>query len=100
MGKESYDLSVIYLAERPSAKIISETLYFEPDEIEDNWKLVLTRRDSYQKALDTETVPTPFTTAASWLCENCRYRTICDAIALLERREQADGDIKVIWQEE
>ena len=95
--KQSYDLSVIYLAERPSAKIISETVYFEDDEIESNWRWVLDRRNLYQASLDAETVPTPFTTASSWLCNNCRYRTICETIIMLEGRKQAKED-KELWE--
>jgi len=122
MGKESYDLAVIYLAERPVAKIISETIYFEQEELEDNWRWIISRRDLYKKALETETVPTPFTTAAKWACENCKYRMLCNTIATMSSKqgdtsqrpirgeglgatehkvipdfEQAEKDIKELW---
>ena len=93
----SYNLSVIYLAERPSAKIISETVYFDAGEIEENWQWILGRRDLYKKALETETIPQPFTTAPSWMCENCRYRTVCDAIKMMSARKQVEKDIKELW---
>ena len=96
-GTQSYNLSVIYLAERPSAMIISETVYFDADEIEANWQWVLKRRDLYKEALETETVPLPFVTAPKWMCSNCRYRTICDAKKMMEVRRVAEKDIKELW---
>ena len=96
-GVDSYNLSVIYLAERPSAKIISETVYFDTSEIEENWQWILGRRDLYKKALETETVPQPFTTAPSWMCKNCRYKTVCDAIKMMSVRKQTEKDIKELW---
>ena len=95
---KSYSLSVIYLAERPTAKIISETVYFDDDEIEENWRWIIQRRDLYKAALETDTVPLPFTTAPTWMCENCRYKTICDALLLVESRKQAEKDIKDLWR--
>ena len=83
---KSYELVVIYVAERPTAKIISETVYFDSIEIEENWKWVLSRRDTYVKALETETVPTPREYCDSWMCNDCRYTLPCDAIVLLGGR--------------
>jgi len=120
-GKDSYDLAVIYLAERPTAKIISETIYFEQEELEENWRWIISRRDLYKNALATETVPTPFTTVAKWACENCRYRMLCDSIVMMSSKqgstshsptgeglgairqgvavdfERAEKDIKELW---
>lgn len=83
----TYDLGVIYLSERPSARILSETIIFEPEEIESNWKWLLSRRDQYKIALDTDTIPQPFTTAPSWMCDSCRYKVICDSVVMIKNRE-------------
>jgi hypothetical protein len=83
-GTTTYDLGVIYLAERPSAKILSETIEFEPEEIEENWMWLIGRRDAYKKSLDEEIPITPFTTAPEWLCNGCRYINVCGAIKLME----------------
>ena len=98
-GVASYDLGVIYLSERPSARILSETIYFDDIEIEANWKWILQRKDAFLKALEVETPPLPFTTAPAWMCESCRYINVCNAITMLNRRDQAEKDIKELWQE-
>ncbi len=83
MGATTYDLGVIYLSERPHAKIISETVEFEQDELETNWSWLLARRDMYQESLDTDTPVPPFTTARDWMCRSCRYINVCEAIKLM-----------------
>ncbi len=87
-GVTSYDLGVIYLSERPSARIISETILFEQEEIDENWEWLLQRRDQYKLAIDTETAPVPYTTAAKWMCEGCRYSTVCTALVLIGNRKE------------
>ena len=77
---QSYDLVVIYLAERPTAKIISETILFDVDEITENWAWLLQRRDIYKEAIETKTIPTPQHYCADWMCTNCRYKFICSFI--------------------
>ena len=86
-GVNSYDLGVIYLAERPSAKLISETVFFDDEEIESNWKWILERRDVYKQALVDDVAPEPFTTAPEWMCKNCRYRNVCEALMLMRGRK-------------
>ena len=81
---ETYNLSVIYLAERPSARIISETILFEPEEIKSNWLWILSRKEDLEKALRDKVPPQPFTTAPAWMCESCRYKVICDAVIMLQ----------------
>ncbi|KKL49332.1 hypothetical protein LCGC14_2316550 [marine sediment metagenome] len=88
MEKTEYNLSVIYLAERPVARIISETIYFDEEEIADNWSWLLERKAQYEQALETETCPTPHTTAPDWMCGNCKYSLICEAIIMMEARQQ------------
>ena len=85
-GLTSYDLGVIYLSERPVARIISETVYFEQEEIDNNWKWLTDRRDIYQRAIDAETAPTPYTTANEWMCNSCRYSTVCSALVMIGNR--------------
>ena len=85
-GTTSYDLGVIYLSERPSAKILSETILFEPEEIKENWAWILDRKTILVRALESDTPPVPFTTSPDWLCENCRYRYVCDALIIMEAR--------------
>jgi len=89
-----YNLVVIYVAERPAAKIVSETLYFDEDEILDNWTYILSRRDIYKNAVDTDTIIMPEET---WQCTNCRYNMQCKSITILESRKQAEKDIKELW---
>ena len=98
---DTYHLAVIYLAERGSAAIISETITFEREELEYNWKWLLERKDIYKKALRTEIAPDPFIyNVAKWLCTNCRYRTVCDAVTIMSRKEQVEKDIKELWGQE
>ncbi len=87
LGENKYNLTVIYVAERPSARIISETLTYDNDEIEDNWNWLLERRDIYEYALQNEQCPEPFTTCEMWQCNYCKYKTICDAIVMLEGKK-------------
>jgi hypothetical protein len=83
MGTNTYDLGVIYLSERPHAKIISETVEFEQDELETNWSWLLARKEMYQESLDNDAPVPPFTTAKEWMCKNCRYINVCEAIRLM-----------------
>jgi hypothetical protein len=83
-GVTTYDLGVIYLSERPSAKIISETISFTEDEILSNWTWIKSRYNLYKNSIDTNTPVTPFTTAPSWMCDNCRYKMTCDAIIMMK----------------
>jgi hypothetical protein len=80
-----YNLAVIYLSERPSARLISETITFEDQEIWDNWTWLLKRRDMYKLSISENKPVTPFTTAPSWMCDNCRYKTMCDAIVISQK---------------
>ena len=96
MGTTIYDLGVIYLSERPHAKIISETIEFEQDELETNWSWLLTRRDMYKESLDNDTPITPFTTAKDWMCNNCRYINVCNALKVMSDKEQVDKDLN-LW---
>lgn len=98
-GVSKYNLTVIYLSQRPSAAIISETLYFEDAEIEENWQYLMSRRDIYKEAIDTDTIPTPYKHGQGWECEHCRYNLQCQAIGMLESRKQAEKDIKELWPE-
>lgn len=86
---KSYDLAVIYVAERPAARIVSETIFFDEIEIEENWKWILKRRDVYKKSLEAETIPLPFMYCASWMCTYgpCRYINVCEAIQLMEENK-------------
>ena len=93
----TYNLAVIYLAERPTAKILSETIVFDEAEIKQNWLWLIERRDIYKEALRAETVPTPFKYCATWQCDSCRYKTVCDAITIMSRKEQVKEDIKELW---
>ncbi len=92
---QTYDLGVIYLSERPSARILSETILFDAAEIEDNWNWLLERKAILTEAFESGTPPKPFTTAPKWLCDNCRYKVMCDAIVILEGRKQVKEDIDV-----
>lgn len=83
----SYDLSVLYIAERPIPKFKSETLIFEPEELEANWQDLSSRKDIYSTALASDNPPAPFTTCKEWECKNCRYRLQCEAIAMLVGKE-------------
>ena len=85
-GVNTYDLGVIYLSERPSALIHSETVIFEDIEITDNWRWLCGRRDIYKEAIDTDTVPPPRTTAPAWLCDGCRYSLVCSGLDMIANK--------------
>ena len=89
-GTNSYELSVLYVAERPVPKIRSETLIFdEPGELESNWGYLLKRKEVYTKALADNTPPTPFNYCKEWECKSCRYLMMCEAIVQTQMKEEA-----------
>lgn len=82
LNKTEYNLSVLYLAERPVPKLISETLVFEREELEANWSYMIKRKEIYSEALKTNIVPTPYMYCKEWECKNCRHSTICSALSI------------------
>jgi len=91
-GLTSYNLSVIYVAERPTAKIISETITFDQDELDDNWAFVLNRKELYEHAIAAHTIVPPYSTAPDWMCKNCRYNFVCEAISIMDRTRGRKDD--------
>ena len=82
-GTDHYNLARLHLSERPSAKLVAETIFFDPEEIALNWEWILMRRDIYQYAIDNRELPSPYQYCADdtcWECRTCRYNLVCQAI--------------------
>ena len=80
-GVKQYDLAVLYIIP-PELKV--DTIFFnedDPNELQDNWNVLMERRDVLQSALDSGKMPTPYEHCNSFECKNCRFSMVCNAIA-------------------
>ena len=88
-----YNLAVLYMMGNyapPFPTIHSETLVFEPEELQSNWGYLLGRKEVYDLAVLNNKPPKPFKWNKSWECKNCRYKLQCDAITILMRGEASE----------
>ncbi len=79
-GLKHYHLTALLLI---PARLWSETIYFDEIELEDNWQEVLERKAIVDAAFTDNIPPVPFDyNLGEWECKECRYRTLCDAVAM------------------
>ncbi|MCK9597450.1 MAG: hypothetical protein M0R06_00340 [Sphaerochaeta sp.] len=97
LNRRQYELAVLYLSERPMAKLICETVYFDQIEIDDNWRYILTRKREYEAAIKNEIIPTPFQYCYEYECNYCRYKMTCDALVMLDKHAHTKKDIEELW---
>src|SRR3990167_1676449 len=79
-GTTQYDLIVLYMMgaySPPFPQMYSDTFFFDEEEIEDNWQMLLQRKQVLDTALATGQMPTPFQNNYSWECRFCRYKLVC-----------------------
>jgi hypothetical protein len=95
-GCRTYDLVILYLMGNyapPFPTIAACRLEFEQQELDENWKYLLNRKQVYQGCLDLNAPPTPYAwckvddKGKMWECANCRYKMQCAAISLLKKGE-------------
>ena len=89
VGKEFYDLSVLYLMGNyspPFPLMKSFRLEFTPEELEENWNHILDRKAVYEKHIESRDIILPKKYAKSWECSYCRFKLVCDTI-LTEKRD-------------
>ena len=66
-------------------------LLFSQEEVIDNWKWLLGRKEVYLAHIAENKVPQQFQFNEKWECEHCPYKILCDANQMLEgieRREE------------
>lgn len=81
--EEEYDLSVLYLMgsySPPFPVVISETIKFTEDELQENWQCMLQRKKVYERALEVNLPPKPQEWCKGWECEHCRYKLLCGVL--------------------
>lgn len=90
MECNEYDLIVLYLMGNyapPFPEIICDTIVFEKEEIEENWKKILQHKEALDTALATGKAPTPYQHCYDWECKYCRHKMLCEVIV----RKEASG---------
>lgn len=103
MDKTEYDLIILYMMgaySPPFPQIYAETIQFDKEELEDNWKKILTRKAVLDTMLISGTPPEPFKHCYEWECKYCRYQLVCQTIARANgatmNEEQLEED-KSLW---
>lgn len=89
-GVNVYDLSVLHMMGNwhpPFPEIKSYTLVFTEEELDDNWKYILCRKEVYTVALDTNTPPIPGEHCKEWECPRCRYKLQCSVIKMVKEKD-------------
>jgi hypothetical protein len=89
-GRNTYDLSVLYMMgnwKPPFPEIKSYRFTFTDEELKDNWDWLITRRNVYKYALESNTPLDPYVWNEPYECKNCRYFTICDAESKSKKME-------------
>lgn len=88
-GSNKYTLVVYHLLGKwkpPQPKMVGLSLEFAAEELEENWKRILERREILDKALRESTPPTPFEyRLGDWECAHCRYKIVCEAFEIRSR---------------
>jgi hypothetical protein len=59
----------------PFPEILAVKFTFTQQELDNNWKNLLYRREVYLKAFAEQKPPAPTVWAMKWECQNCRYAT-------------------------
>jgi len=84
MERTEYDLIILYMMGNyspPFPEIYAETVQFDKEELELNWRMII----DYKSVLDGATAkgvpPEPFKHCYDWECKYCRYKLVCQTIA-------------------
>ena len=72
----NFSVAIMYLI-KPD--LVCGTFAFTDEELQRNWAWVQQRRERYEQAFKTLTIPIPFTFAEEWQCRNCRYSLRCQS---------------------
>ena len=62
------------------------------EEVDENWRWMLGRKEIYLGYLETDGAPPPFTHCEIWECGNCGYKMICEAMSAVCRVEPPSLD--------
>lgn len=88
--KNTYELSVLYILGKyspPFPLLASYHFEFSDDELYANWDYILSRWKVYDDAITNNTPSEPFKYCKGWECKNCRYKMVCEAIKLTNKKE-------------
>jgi hypothetical protein len=78
-----YNLTVLHIIQ---AVLRGYRLFFDREEIEENWGWMMYRKEILLRALEVGEAPKEFTFNEEWECNGCRYRLRCDLAASLRRQ--------------
>ncbi len=104
-GVERYDLAVLYMMGNyspPFPQIYCDTLFFEKQELLDNWDIILANKRILDDALDKGVPPSPFHNCYDWECTYCRYKLMCEMLCKAMnipnklQQKQVEEDMK-LW---
>ncbi len=98
MGTNEYDLIVLYMMGNyspPFPQIYADTIVFEPQELDDNWQMILQNKAVLDYALTNNIPPTPFMHCHDWECKYCRNQLVCQSIAGASSRQLEED--KKLW---
>jgi len=83
-----YDLIILYMMgsySPPFPDIYAETIYYEQEEIDTNWRKILANKAVLDKAIADRVLPEPYKNCYNWECHFCRHKLICESIARTQK---------------
>ena len=79
-------LDVIYVVMHLiQAELRAWRIHFEPEEIQENWKYLLRRKEVWDQAEATGNAPKSYTYNQGWECRDCVYSLRCEALRFVGR---------------
>ncbi len=82
-GTLEYTLAVLYLMGNyapPFPQLYCDTFYFEQEEVDANWQIILANKLVLDTANESGIPPTPFSHCYEWECTYCRYKLMCETL--------------------
>lgn len=65
-------------------ELVAWELEFDPEEIEDNWKWILERKEIWDHYAELGEAPASFVYNEPWECKDCVYKLVCDSRAYIK----------------
>jgi len=103
MEKTEYDLIILYMMgdySPPFPQIYAETIQFDEEELELNWRMIVDNKSVLDDAIATVTPPEPFKNCYDFECRYCRYNLVCQTIARsteVKMNEDQMEEDKKLW---
>lgn len=98
MRTNEYDLIVLYMMGNyspPFPLIYADTFVFEPEELANNWQMILRNKAVLDESLSSGIPPTPYAHCYEWECKYCRNVLVCQSIAGASSRQLEED--KKLW---